>query len=57
MARMSMEAGLNVDKETVKQYTVGTSHKEFANASGLFFLSQRGCLISHCDRLTTKTTE
>lgn len=54
---MSMEAGLNVDKETVKQYTVGTGHKEFANASGLFFLSQRGCLIFHCDRLTTKTTE
>lgn len=52
-----MEAALNADKETVKQSTVGTSLKEFANASGLFFLSPRGCLIFLCGRLTTETTE
>lgn len=57
MARMSMETGLNADKETIKQSTVGASHEEFANASGLFFLPQPGCLIFHCDRLATETTE
>lgn len=57
LARMSMEPGLNADKETVKQSTVGANHKEFANASGLFFLPQPDCLIFHCDRLATEMTE
>jgi len=54
---MSMEPGLNADKETVKQFTVGASQKEFANVSGLFFLPQPGCVIFPCDRLATETTE